>query len=481
MARSSAHDLSFDALRATPTSVRPRRMSLLAVCNVTIFAEVFGLVYFKHNPARDSFQSSGSHLSGGIVNYQRSMWFGMRSAVLFLFGGAFLAGCGGGSDTSFSPPLGAQVTEQPLAPQAADAGITRAPVANGSWAETRSLSFSRFRHLAVSLGNDKVIVAGGLGEGGSNAETASVEVYEGRKGKWSVAASMTTGRYAPSGSPLPDGKLLVAGGSSSGYPLSSAELYDSTSDSWVLTGSMATGRYGATATLLASGKVLVVGGFGAGFVRPVPSAELYDPVTGTWSSAGSMGDGRFNATATLLPNGKVFVAGGFSGDGGLATTEIYDPNTNSWSAGTPMATNRIGHSATLLPNGRLLIAGGIAWVPGGEPVVLADSALYDPVTATWSATGAMNGVRTDHSATLLLSGKVLVAGGSTNGPSLSTAEIFDPSIGAWSVTPSMAAERQSHSATLLPWGQVLIAGGRNSVGDPIAGAEIYTPPRARPN
>ena len=63
------------------------------------------------------------------------------------------------------------------------------------------------------------------------------------------------------------------------------------------TGSLLTGRAYQTATLLPNGKVLVVGG---------TSAELYDPATGTWSPAGNPGT---SGTATLLLNGKVLVAG----------------------------------------------------------------------------------------------------------------------------------------------------------------------------
>jgi Galactose oxidase, central domain len=59
----------------------------------------------------------------------------------------------------------------------------------------------------------------------------------------------------------------------------------SAAPSWTYTGSLNTPRAGHTATLLPNGKVLVVGGSGAG----VPdTADLYDPVTGTWSFTGKL-------------------------------------------------------------------------------------------------------------------------------------------------------------------------------------------------
>jgi hypothetical protein len=78
---------------------------------------------------------------------------------------------------------------------------------------------------------------------------------------------------------LPDGKVLVAGGSGSNGPLASAELYDPGSRSWTATGDMVTPpRQSHTATLLPDGKVLVAGGFAT--EPPVLAAELYDPGSG---------------------------------------------------------------------------------------------------------------------------------------------------------------------------------------------------------
>src|ERR1700761_7010526 len=89
---------------------------------------------------------------------------------------------------------------------------------------------------------------------------------------------------------------------------------------WALTHSMHTPHDGHTATLLPDGRVLVAGG-------SIPFyAELFDPVTDTWSNTKSMGYGVSNHTATLLQDGRVLIAGGYADDG-LPTTraELYDP------------------------------------------------------------------------------------------------------------------------------------------------------------
>src|SRR5207248_3329946 len=96
-----------------------------------------------------------------------------------------------------------------------------------------------------------------------------------------------------------------------------------------------------------------------------------------------------------------------------------------------------------------------------------------PASGTWSATGRPAMGRTDHTATLLPNGNVLVAGGFGGSP-LAIAELYDPALGTWSATGSLVFGRYAHTATLLLNDKVLIAGGRNNSGDLIiATAELY--------
>jgi hypothetical protein len=70
----------------------------------------------------------------------------------------------------------------------------------------------------------------------------------------------------------------------------------------------------------------------------------------------------------------------------------------------------------------------------------------------------MSTARSNHTATLLADGRVLVAGG-YNGAYLSSAELYDPATDSWSAAAPMSTAREYHTATLLPGGQVLVAGG----------------------
>ncbi len=142
------------------------------------------------------------------------------------------------------------------------------------------------------------------------------------------------------------------------------------------------------------------------------------------------------------------------------------------SPGTFMPTGSLiaargAHTATLLLNGKVLIAGG--YQHGFPDVVLASAELYDPSTGTFTPTGDMTMPRAGHSATLLPDGRVLIAGSYDNAGS--SAELYDPSTGTFTATGNLINPPGFHSATLLGSGKVLITGGLSAqLYDPASGS-----------
>ena len=96
------------------------------------------------------------------------------------------------------------------------------------------------------------------------------------------------------------------------------------------------------------------------------------------------------------------------------TPPILDPYPSqvggSWKGTGPLATERTAHTATLMLNGKVLAAGGYNSASG----YLAGAEIYDPAAGTWAGGGSLIPARGFHTATLLLSGRVLVAGGCNN-------------------------------------------------------------------
>ncbi|MCB1189358.1 MAG: hypothetical protein H7A23_02585 [Leptospiraceae bacterium] len=298
---------------------------------------------------------------------------------------------------------------------------------------------------------------------------------------FSVASSLgiENSRYSHTTTLLPNGKVLIVGGSD-GSALASSELYDYYTDSFSGTGSLNKARFYHTATLLNNGKLLIVGGQDS--TEVFDTAELYDPSTGVFTSITSaMSSPRRNHTSTLLSDGRVLITGGSSvtsiiNPTVLSSVDIYDPNTETFSPNSSNLTEiRHKHSATMLASGKVLIVGG----EDDSELKLSSAELYDLTSNTFTATTSplQGDGRSDHTASLLLNGKVLIAGGRLNsGEYLTGAELYDPTTDGFSFLSnqnSLNSDRAYHSATLLQTGKVLITGGSTSATDRTD--ELYDP------
>jgi hypothetical protein len=364
--------------------------------------------------------------------------------------------------------------ETALAGQPTDALIPEPAIgqsASASFQTTGSMAIIRMAHAAVLLPNGMVLMAGGRTTGAPH--TASAELYNPISGTFTPTGSMTAPRDNFSATLLSNGKVFVAGGTRIDTTSNTrlAELYDPSTGTFTPTGNLGTPRTGATTTLLQNGRVLLAGGYdNSGGV--LSSAEIYDPGTGTFTPTGSMGETRLEHVALLLPSGLVLVLGGRTNTVS-ATAELYDPAAGAFVPTGRMTVPRSFPTATLLRNGKVLIAGGIASY--SPYVVLSTAEIYDPATGTFALTGSLITTRANHTATLLSSGDVLIAGGADDFSK--TAETYNPSTASFKRTADMADVRNRwFSGTLLRSGTVLFAGGIGlSAG--LATAELYDYPR----
>jgi len=195
---------------------------------------------------------------------------------------------------------------------------------------------------AVRLASGRILVAGGA------ARTFAM-TYDEPSNAWAAVGPMKVGRERQAMALLPSNKVFVTSGST-------AELYDPSNNSWTLTAPPPRSRYAPTGTLLSTGKILVLGDSSA--------ADLYDPGTNTWSAGAPLPASRSGHLAVVLPTGRVLIAGGAVASNTTSSALLYDPTANTWSSAGAMLVARSSAQVTSLANGDVLVAGGMEYGPG---------------------------------------------------------------------------------------------------------------------
>ena len=400
------------------------------------------------------------------------------------------------------------------------------PKGAGYWSSTGSMTTPRYDSINIGLPNGKVMAAGGRSNVAPLVGFNTVELWDPLTGRWTATAPMSVSRWSGTGTVLPNGKVLVAGGfremslatngtAANGQSVNdSAELYDPATNTWSAAATMGFRRALHSAVLLPSGKVLVTGGRTCSAPFPTAcnssfvtnTAEVYDPAANTWTrtanNIGNLADNpnpgipATNATAATTPQagrhttqaavlttncgtncGKVVVPAGFTGIS-QTTADVYDPATNSWSANRPtlvVAGGRARSGAMPLPNGKILVAAG------GTGQSSATSELFDPVTLTFALTGSVAITRFNYFWKVLPDGTALIAGGSNAG--IQNAELYDPATGLWKSAGNLRVPQGSTSSNANSTEAVLLTTGCGThcgkvmiIGQsPTGAAQLYQP------
>lgn len=307
-------------------------------------------------------------------------------------------------------------------------------------------------------------------------ETGNLVLYMGRVEAWSVAAgTMASPREQGEVAVLPNGRLLVIGGTGTGTD--TAEPFDPSAAVFDPALSAGTARSVVRAAQLDDGSVLVTGTGGAG----TTATDVFDPLTGAFAPGDTLTDARSFHSLTRMADGRVVAIGGRTGGGEAApvvgTAEVWD--SGAWGAPIAMVEPRQRHNAALRGDGVVVVAGGQRIVqvqaspmgsdspppPVPSPEVIALTELFDG--SSFSPGPDLNDLRRDHAMIALPDGGVMVCGGvdfaAQQGPgnNLDTCETLAMGGGAWQAEIALQSARDDLVMLLLHDGRVLAVGGSN--------------------
>jgi Domain of unknown function (DUF1929) len=277
-----------------------------------------------------------------------------------------------------------------------------------------------------------LVVGGRLANTHPTPGTPYVLLFDPISEQWLPEPNDTLGRYYPTTTELPDGRVLVTSGNmTTGKLNKTAEVF--TPGANLAEGSFQTVLTNVTLDLypkqyvMPDSRVLVI---------QHNLTSLLNTSTWTWQKLPSLAVSRKNNPSSMLlpappgqPEYKVLITGGAQSQRGdtTATSELFDEEnaTAGWAPAASMPQPRTHMNIVYLPDGTILGVGGNSFDRFGSPQYTA--LLYTPATDTWTSLAPQTLRRAYHSTALLLpDGRVLSAGDTGPGGGGTRLEIYSP-------------------------------------------------------
>jgi hypothetical protein len=338
--------------------------------------------------------------------------------------------------------------------------------------------------------------AGDLGTGNSQTYTSIFDPSTGSS-TTTIETSGQSDMFCPGTARLPDGRVLVNGGSSS----PKTTIYDPVKNQWSTSGTMNVPRGYNSDVLLPTGDVFTLGGSWDG-------AGCFDKIGEVWSSSQYAWSGRTGISAQPITgpdpedgactyrgdnhawlftasNGRLFHAG--------PSAEMHWITT-SGSGAITSAGNRgddgysINGKAVMYDVGKILKVGGAPAYQNASATTGTYVIDINGAAATVDKpTAQMNYPRAFANAVVLPNGQVFIVGGQTFATPFSDAnsvlqpELWDPATETFNenLAPMQTPRNYHSTALLLTDGRVFVAGG-GQCGNPCSAnhydAEIFSPP-----
>jgi hypothetical protein len=369
-----------------------------------------------------------------------------------------VAACGGGGA---APTPGTVVIDNPV-PGGGGGPTPNLPGPNAIRATLGPMHTGRYAHTATLLVDARVLITGGTVGGTTITDTA--EVYLPTTDTFlELSAAMQYPRSNHTATRLLDGRVLLAGGwveTSAGVlqAQARAEVFDPVLGTFTEVGQMSHGRVDHAAARLPDGRVLITGGsvLNGENLSDWTDAEYFDPATGQFTPHPN---GMVNSHSTHacldLFDGRFLVAAGSA-----SPSETFDVATQGFAMLNPAAGDspRFNSAYAVFASGGAVIAGGDA----------SGTVLYlRPGTALIQNTGSpLSRPRHYATATRISANHVLVAGGvdfANDGLILGSCDLLvEGGLGGarcYATQARFPVGMAAHSATALSGGRILFCGG----------------------
>ena len=251
--------------------------------------------------------------------------------------------------------------------------------ATNAWITAGKMKLSHLYGTATLLHDCRVLLVGGY------SANTQAEVYDPTAKTFKAVGVMNSERFFHTTTVLADGRALTAGGGvdiqGKWSTYATADIFDPATGLWTKAAKMHHARRAHTATLLPDGTVLVAGGTTGGkddgteAGTQLATAEIYDPLTNMWKELPSkLVTARTFHTAALVPGGAVLLFGGLDGSGS-ASRQVEGYFDGIWQALDPLLIDRYQHASAMLDDGSVLVTGGVhqataelyRLAPKGEP------------------------------------------------------------------------------------------------------------------
>jgi hypothetical protein len=410
---------------------------------------------------------------------------------------------GTGSHTIVFTATAGSVTSSPVDVQPLSSKAT-----TGEWGPLVSWDIVPL-HISL-LPTGKVIGWGKYENGGAMGTMATIpRLWDPASGNPPTSAKLVaadTMLFCSGHTQMPDGKLMVTGGhKQDDVGIDNTNIFDPQSETWASgVAKMANGRWYPTVTTLPDGRMLTMAGRdSAGKVVTTP--EIWE--NNQWVEL--PGAGTFNVpyyprnfVSPTGPPSRIFMAGE------RVRSQWFDVDATGtgggrgqWTTNGPQhiyAFNRDYGTAVMYEPGKILFAGGggnSSWgqTPDPRDNVPTNTAEKIDLTAAnpaWAPAGSMQFRRRHLNSTILPDGQVLITGGTTGGgfvdinpaDAARAAELWNPATNQWTTLASNSVMRVYHSVSLLlPDATVLHGASGNAFAGPTPvpdqkNHEIFSPP-----